>query len=103
VAKERKEAQLMNSSQSSDDDKPNSAQKPTKPSLSFRDGLEELETITKSLEADEIGLDEAIAHFERGSILAGQLQEQLREAQIKIEQIKLRFDTTAESSKLTIK
>ena len=64
----------------------------------FRDSLTELESITKALESDDIGLDEAISHFERGSELAAGLQEQLRAAQTKIEKIKLRFETSEEPS-----
>ena len=64
-----------------------------KPNSSFRDALDELETITQQLESDKIGLDEAIEHFERGSKLAAQLQTELKKAQLKVEKIKARFDT----------
>ena len=64
----------------------------SKSNLNFRETLEELESITRQLESDEIGLDEAIAHFERGSKLAVQLQDELKKAQLKVEKIKARFD-----------
>ncbi len=64
-----------------------------KPNSSFRDSLDELESITQQLESDKIGLDEAIEHFERGSKLAAQLQTELKKAQLKVEKIKARFDT----------
>ncbi len=73
----------------------------TKPNSSFRESLEELERITQQLEADEIGLDEAIEFFERGSKLAAQLQSELEKAQVKIEKIKVRFDSKQEQSTLT--
>lgn len=73
----------------------------TKPNSSFRESLEELERITQQLEADEIGLDEAIEFFERGSKLAAQLQSELEKAQVKIEKIKVRFDSKQEQPTLT--
>ncbi|MEI7818831.1 MAG: exodeoxyribonuclease VII small subunit [bacterium] len=65
--------------------------KSAKAQSNFRDTLEELETITRALESDDIGLDEAIIHFERGSQLATELQAQLNDAEQRIESIKLRF------------
>lgn len=72
----------------------------SKPNSSFRDALEELERITQQLEADEISLDEAIEHFERGSKLAAQLQSELQKAQVKIEKIRIRFDAPDEQPRV---
>lgn len=65
--------------------------KSTKPASSFRESLKELETITQALESDNVDLDEALKHFERGTELAAQLQAELKAAELKIEKIKGQF------------
>lgn len=72
-----------------------------KPASNFREALAELERLTTALEADDIDLDEAIAHFEAGSELALSLQKQLAEAEQKIKKIKLQFDSAATNADAT--
>ncbi|MBP9827482.1 exodeoxyribonuclease VII small subunit [Candidatus Saccharibacteria bacterium] len=67
--------------------------KNTDSTIRFRDALAELETITKALETDDIDLDSALEHFERGSELVAKLESELRMAELRIEQIKAKLDS----------
>lgn len=58
----------------------------TKSVSSFRDDLNELEEITKTLEGDEIDLEIALKSFERGSELVARLKKQLDAAQLRIQE-----------------
>lgn len=64
----------------------------TKPKQSFAKAFQELEEITRWFERDDVDLEEGIAKFERGMILASELRERLKSAEVKIEQIRKRFD-----------
>ena len=55
--------------------------------LSFEDALEELEGIVKGLESGQSKLDDAIASYERGSLLKAHCETKLREAQARVEKI----------------
>ena len=61
-------------------------------SISFEDALRELEGIVTSLERGDASLDDAIAAFERGTVLKAHCQARLEEARMKVEQIKLPAD-----------
>ncbi len=61
-------------------------------SISFEDALRELEGIVTSLERGDVSLDDAIAAFERGTVLKAHCQARLEEARMKVEQIKLPAD-----------
>lgn len=52
--------------------------------LSFKDGLEELVGIVRSLESNQIELEQSIESYERGVALLASLQKRLNEAQQKI-------------------
>ncbi len=52
--------------------------------LSFKDGLEELAGIVRSLESNQIELEQSIESYERGVALLASLQKRLNEAQQKI-------------------
>lgn len=52
--------------------------------LSFKDGLEELAAIVRSLESNQIELEQSIESYERGVALLASLQKRLNEAQQKI-------------------
>jgi exodeoxyribonuclease VII small subunit len=65
--------------------------------LSFEDGLSELETIVRDLESGNAPLDNAIQSFERGMALKKHCESKLREAQSKIEKITIQDDGTAKA------
>ena len=55
--------------------------------LSFESSLQELEEVVRKLESGQTTLEEAIALYERGSILKSRCESILNEARVKIEQI----------------
>ena len=67
----------------------------TKPS--FARAFQELGESTKWFERDDVDLEEGITKFERGMMLANELRERLKSAEVKIEQIRKRFDAGAEA------
>ena len=60
--------------------------------LNFEDSLKELEEIVERLENGQGSLEDAIAAYERGSILKKHCQAKLDEARLKVEKIKLPQD-----------
>ncbi|HNX93829.1 MAG TPA: exodeoxyribonuclease VII small subunit [Holophaga sp.] len=52
---------------------------------SFDDGLDRLEGIVQQLEGGQLGLEDALRRFEEGVALSQALQQQLAEAQRKVE------------------
>jgi exodeoxyribonuclease VII small subunit len=52
---------------------------------SFDDGLDRLEGIVQQLEGGQLGLEDALRRFEEGVALSQTLQQQLAEAQRKVE------------------
>ena len=66
--------------------------------VSFEEALRELEGIVASLERGDVSLDDAIAAFERGTVLKTHCQARLEEARMKVEQIRLPADGGAPES-----
>ena len=62
----------------------------------FGEKFAELETITKEFEAGEFDLDKGLEKFERGLKLAEELKKYLREAELKVENVKAKFDEVYE-------
>ena len=60
--------------------------------LNFEDSLKELEEIVERLENGQGSLEDAIAAYERGSMLKKHCQAKLAEARLKVEKIKLPQD-----------
>jgi exodeoxyribonuclease VII small subunit len=61
------------------------AQTPLDPAtLSFRQASEELETIVRALESNQLELEDSLERYERGVVLLRTLQDRLGEAQQKI-------------------
>lgn len=52
--------------------------------LSFKEGLEELAAIVRSLESNQIELEQSIESYERGVALLASLQKRLNEAQQRV-------------------
>jgi exodeoxyribonuclease VII small subunit len=57
---------------------------PTAADRSFEESLAELERVVRDLEDGELGLDEALARYERGIALLRQCQGQLTQAEQRI-------------------
>ena len=60
--------------------------------LNFEDSLKEIEEIVERLENGQGSLEDAIAAYERGSMLKKHCQAKLDEARLKVEKIKLPQD-----------
>jgi len=58
------------------------------PKLSFETALEKLETIVESMEVGDVPLADLLAKFEEGNLLLKHCEGRLKEAEIKIEQLK---------------
>lgn len=52
--------------------------------LSFKEGLDELASIVRALEGNQLELEQSIQNYERGVALLGSLQSRLDDAQQKI-------------------
>jgi len=70
--------------------------------MSFEQALQELRQIVERLETGEGKLDDAIAAYERGALLKRHCERKLREAEAKIEKIKVDDDGTASSEPLNV-
>ncbi len=57
------------------------------PDPSFEKSLEELEAIVKKMEGGELGLDQMIEHFEKGSELVKTCSRKLNEVERRIEKL----------------
>ena len=70
--------------------------------MSFEEALAELEQIVRTLESGQGKLDEAITAYERGAALKAHCEAKLKDAQAKIEKIRIGSEGTikTESSDL---
>lgn len=66
----------------------------TKQTPSFEDALTRLETIVESMESGDVPLAELLAKFEEGNMLLKTCEARLKEAELKIEQLKKQKDGT---------
>ena len=64
------------------------------PKLSFEAALGQLETIVESMESGEVPLAELLAKFEDGTKLLQVCEARLKDAELKIEQLKKQKDGT---------
>ena len=60
--------------------------------LSFEDALKELETIVSKLERGEVPLAESVVIYERGAALKAHCDALLRQAEAKVEKIRVNQD-----------
>ena len=65
------------------------------PKLSFESALAKLEAIVESMESGEVPLAELLAKFEEGNKLLKHCEARLKEAELKIEQLKKERDAVA--------
>lgn len=64
------------------------------PKLSFETALGQLEAIVESMESGEVPLAELLAKFEEGTKLLKVCESRLKDAELKIEQLKRQKDGT---------
>lgn len=64
----------------------------TKQTPSFEDALTRLETIVESMESGDVPLAELLAKFEEGNALLKTCEARLKEAELKIDQLKKQKD-----------
>ena len=69
--------------------------------LTFEDALDQLETLVEAMEAGYTPLAEMLARFEEGNRLLKVCEARLKDAELKIEQIKLARDGSATLIPLT--
>ena len=69
--------------------------------LTFEDALDQLETLVEAMEAGDTPLAEMLALFEEGNRLLKVCEARLKDAELKIEQIKLARDGSATLIPLT--
>ncbi len=55
--------------------------------ITFEKAVKELEKITIALESGELGLEDSMKYYEKGTKLAKFCSEKLKEAELKIEQL----------------
>ena len=70
--------------------------------MGFEEAMAELEAIVRQLESGEARLDEAIAAYERGAALKRHCEAKLRDAQDKVEKIRLADDGTVSAEAVEI-
>lgn len=63
------------------------------PKLSFESALSKLEAIVESMESGDVPLADLLAKFEEGNKLLKHCEARLKEAELKIEQLKKERDT----------
>jgi exodeoxyribonuclease VII small subunit len=69
--------------------------------LTFEDALDQLETLVEAMEAGDTPLAEMLARFEEGNRLLKVCEARLKDAELKIEQLKLARDGSATLVPLT--
>jgi len=60
--------------------------------MSFEDALAQLEQIVHKLEAGDVALEDSIRIYERGAALKAFCDKRLKEAELKIEKVKVAAD-----------
>jgi exodeoxyribonuclease VII small subunit len=70
--------------------------------LSFEDALGKLETIVESMESGEVPLAELLAKFEDGTKLLKVCEARLKDAELKIEQLKKQKDGSVTFEKFEV-
>lgn len=55
--------------------------------MTFEKAVKELEKITVALESGELGLEDSMVYYEKGTKLANFCAERLKEAELKIQQL----------------
>ncbi len=74
------------------------AEQPEIKSLSFEEALAELEEIVRKLEQGDVALEDSIGLYERGERLKQHCERRLRQAEAKVEKIRLSGSGEAEGT-----
>jgi len=59
---------------------------------SYEDKYRELEQIIERLQSNDLDLDDAVKSYERGSKLIAELEDYLKQAQVKVTQVKAKVN-----------
>lgn len=68
--------------------------------LSFEAAMSELEAIVDRLEKGNVPLEESITHYERGEALKTRCEGLLRQAEMRVEKVRLKADGTPSGTTL---
>ncbi|MEO1104496.1 MAG: exodeoxyribonuclease VII small subunit [Pseudomonadota bacterium] len=64
--------------------------------MTFEAAMGELETIVDKLERGDVPLEESIAYYERGEALKARCEALLKNAEMRVEKVRLKADGTAD-------
>jgi exodeoxyribonuclease VII small subunit len=68
--------------------------KPKRPPASYQALQAELDTVMAELQREDLDVDAALRHYQRGLELVGQLQQYLEAAENKVIELKAKFNAT---------
>ena len=70
--------------------------------MTFEDAMDELESIVNALDKGDVSLDEAIAAYDRGSVLKDHCEKRLNQAKMKVETIQLEENGELKTDKIDV-
>ena len=70
--------------------------------MTFEDAMDELESIVNALDKGDVSLDEAIAAYDRGSVLKDHCEKRLNQAKMKVETIQLEENGELKTDKVDV-
>jgi len=70
--------------------------------MTFEDAMDELETIVNALDKGDVSLDEAIAAYDRGSVLKDHCEKRLNQAKMKVETIQSEENGELKTDKIDV-
>ena len=70
--------------------------------MTFEDAMDELESIVNALDKGDVSLDEAIAAYDRGSVLKDHCEKRLNQAKMKVETIQSEENGELKTNKIDV-
>ena len=70
--------------------------------MTFEDAMDELESIVNALDKGDVSLDEAIAAYDRGSVLKDHCEKKLNQAKMKVETIQSEENGELKTDKIDV-
>ena len=70
--------------------------------MTFEDAMDELESIVNALDKGDVSLDEAIAAYDRGSVLKDHCEKRLNQAKMKVETIQSEENGELKTDKIDV-
>jgi exodeoxyribonuclease VII small subunit len=70
--------------------------------MTFEDAMDELEGIVNALDKGDVSLDEAIAAYDRGSVLKDHCEKRLNQAKMKVETIQSEENGELKTDKIDV-